>query len=170
MCAWQRPHVKACSNYLDPLITLFSPSQNLITRRKISPVLCFAQINSKAVSKYDEFFIMLPFTLCSLLATMMQWNINDRTHIHSHGISNAVFLLMPLPAAHASFLLFHNQISVHIAPKAAKWKKEQAQSMRLWMYDCFSCVLRNVASLTRILTRSRWWTSQMVLKQPHVVN
>lgn len=41
------------------------------------------------------------------------------------------------PAAYASFLLFHNQISVHIAAKAAKWKKEQAQSMRLWLNDCF---------------------------------
>lgn len=33
-----------------------------------------------------------------------------------------VFFLstVPPPAAHASFLLFHNQISAHIAPEAAK--------------------------------------------------
>lgn len=75
------------------------------------------------------------------------------------GISKSVFPGAS-PAAYASFPLFHNQISVHIAPKAAKWKKEQAQSMRLWMYDCFSCVLRNVVSLARTPSRSRWWMSR----------
>lgn len=144
------------ARYSYALITLFSQSQNPITRRDDSPVLCFAQINSKAVSKYDKFFIMLPFTLCSPFATMMQWNINGRTHIHSQGVANSVFLSGASPAACASFLLFRNQISAHIAPKAAKWKKERAQSMRLWMYDCFPCVLRNVASFTTILSRNRW--------------
>lgn len=95
---------------------------------------------------------MLPFTLCSPFATMMQWNINGRTHIHSHGVANSVFLSGASPAACASFLLFRNQISAHIAPKAAKWKKERAQSMRLWMYDCSPCALRNVASFTTILS------------------
>lgn len=87
-----------------------------------------------------------PFSLCSPLATMMQWNINDRTHIHS--LPKAFFFFSVVsPTGFASFPLFRNQINIHIAAKAAKWKKEQAQSMRLWMFDCFPCVFRNVARL-----------------------
>lgn len=49
---------------------LFGPIYNHTAEHL--PALCFAKITSKAVSKYDAFFIMLPFTLCSPLATMMQ--------------------------------------------------------------------------------------------------
>lgn len=77
------------------------------------------------------------FTLCSPSAAVMQWNINDRTHIYSCGVLCSVFLVSLQLFMFRSCCLVIRSAFI-LRPKLPSGKRGE---LTQWNYECITAFL-----------------------------